>query len=112
MNRLKLRLPKVALGAILLFLVSSSAFAQVSYSITGTLVLTSAPSTDTIGLNGLTVTATAILSQSMTPSSSTTTGSSSTNTYAGVSGVALGSVICQSPVTVTLTDNLGAPDTL
>jgi uncharacterized protein (TIGR03437 family) len=50
----------------------------------------------------------------MSPSNSTTTATSSTNTYAGVSGVALNGSTCDtsSPVTVTLTDNLGAPDTI
>lgn len=111
MNRLNLLLPKVAFGALLLFFISSpAAFAQVDYTVTGTLSLESGP--DPLGLNELTVFATAILSQTMTPSNSTTTGSSSTNTYTGVSGVALDGVICQSPVTVTLTDNLGAPDTI
>jgi uncharacterized protein (TIGR03437 family) len=119
-NRLNLLLSKVAFGAILLFLVSSSAFAQVNYSITGTLVLTSAPSTDPLNLNGQTVTATATISQSATPTSSTTTGTSSSNSYGGVTvglGIpGLGTIMCSAatagPVTVTLTDTVSGPDTL
>src|SRR5579863_4624014 len=120
MNRINLILSKVAFGAILLFLISSAAFAQVNYSITGTLVLTSDPSTDPLGLNGKTVTATASISQSTTPTSSTTTAGSSSNSYGGVTvsleipGV--GTISCSpgsaGPVTVTLTDNVGSPDTL
>jgi hypothetical protein len=113
MNRFLLLLSQFAFSAILLFLVSSSTvFAQVNYTLTATLALQSGP--DLMGLNGLTVSATAILSQTTPPSNSTTTATSSTNTYTEVSGVALDGVICDtsSPVTVTLTDNLGAPDTI
>ena len=113
MNRFNLLLSKVAFAAILLFLVSSSAFAQVTYSITGTLSLTSG--TDPLGLNGKTVTATATLSQSTTPTSSTTTATSSSNSYSGVNvALSIGklqtscSASSEGPVTVILTDNLGA----
>jgi uncharacterized protein (TIGR03437 family) len=113
MYRLHLFLPKVSLGAILLFLVCAPAlFAQVNYTVTATLNLESGP--DPLGFDELTVGATATLSQTMPPSNSTTTATSSTNTYTAVSGVALVGATCDtsSPVTVTLTDNLGAPDTI
>ena len=116
MTRHNLLLSKLGFGAILLFLVSSTAvFAQVNYTITGTLKLTSAPSTDPLGLDGKQVNAAATISQGMTPSSSSTTANSSTNTYTGVT-VSLAGLQCSStsnpPVAVTLTDNVGAPDTL
>ncbi len=113
MNRFNLLLPKIAFGAILLFLLSSSVvFAQVNYSVTGILSLTSGP--DPLSLDGLTVSAAATLSQTMPPSNSTVTSASSTNVYSGVTGAALNDIYCSvsSPVTVTLTDNLGAPDTI
>ena len=120
MNRPQMRLSHTLLIAILLFFVSSSAvFAQVNYTLTGTLVLTSAPATDPLGLNGKTVVATATLSQGATPVSSSTTSSSSTNTYSGVTiGVQVDglSLSCKAgsnpPVSVTLTDNVGFADSL
>src|SRR6202050_1479308 len=119
MNRLIMLLSKLAFGAILLFLVSSSAvFGQVTYTLSGTLNLVAGDS-DPLKLNGTGVTATATLSQTMTPSSSTTSSTSSTNTYTGVAvtllipALAAQSVTCDaSTVSVTLTDNVGAPDTI
>jgi uncharacterized protein (TIGR03437 family) len=115
MNRLHLLLSKIAPGAILLFLVSSSmVYAQVSYTITGTLSLQSG--TDTLKLNGTQAIAFASLDQSQAPTSSTPT----SNTYA-VNGVSLTlyantanstPVMCPNPATVILTDNVGAPDTI
>jgi hypothetical protein len=86
MYRLHLLLPKVSLGAILLFLVCAPAlFAQVNYTVNATLNLESG--TDPFGIDGGTPMATATLSQTMPPSNTTTTATSSTNTYTGVSGV-------------------------
>ena len=118
MNRSHLRLPHTLLIAILLFLVSSSAiFAQVNYTLTGTLNLTSG--TDPLGLSGHQVVATTSLSQGSAASSSSTTASSSSNTYIGPTiGVAVDglNLSCKAgstpPVSVVLTDNAGAPDTL
>jgi hypothetical protein len=63
---------KIAFGAILLFLVSSSAaFTQVAYTLTGTLSLVSG--TDPLGLNGHEVTVATTLSQLMEPSATVTT---------------------------------------
>jgi len=114
MNRSHLRLSHTPVIAILLLAVSSPAvFAQVKYTLTGTLSLASGA--DPLNLNGLNVDASATMSQSMIPSSSATTGSSSTNTYTAVT-VTLAGLPCSSssapPVTVTLTDNAGAPDTI
>jgi uncharacterized protein (TIGR03437 family) len=105
---------KTFFAALLLFLVPSGAvFAQVTYTIKGTLSLASGP--DPLGLNGLNIDATAGLSQSLTPSSSETTSTLSTNTYGSVT-VKLAGFPCSTasapPVTVTLTDNAGAPDTI
>ena len=114
MNRIQLLLSKVAFGAILLFFISSSAsFAQVTYTLSGILNLQSGP--DLLGINGQSVTATGTLSQTTPPSSgSLTTSTSSTNVYLGVSGVQLYGAPCDlsSPVTITLTDNVGAPDSI
>jgi hypothetical protein len=104
---------KIVLGAILLFLVSSSTvFAQVAYTLTATLSLVSG--TDPLGLNGHEVTVTTILNQLMEPSGTATTTTSSTNTYNGMTITMLGFSCNPStpPVTVTLTDNVGAPDTI
>jgi len=114
MNRSHLRLTHAPVIAIVLLAVSSPAlFAQVTYSLTGTLSLSSGA--DPLNLNGLNVDATATMSQSMIPSSSATTGTSSTNTYSAVT-VTLAGLPCSSssapPVTVTLTDNAGKPDTI
>src|ERR1700691_694713 len=107
MNRLNLSLSKVALAAIILFISSSAAFAQVSYTITGTANLQSGP--DLLGLDQETVSATATLTQSTPPSTSLITSTSSTNTYANVAGVNVGGIPCatSTPVTATLTDNPG-----
>jgi large repetitive protein len=118
MNRFHLRLPHTLLIATLLFLVSSSAvFAQVNYTLTGTLNLTSG--TDPLGLSGDQVTLTTSISQTATPTVSSTTASSSTNTYGGLTiGIAVGglSLSCKATstpaVTVVLTDTVGAADTL
>lgn len=89
-------------------------YAQVAYTITGTLSLQSG--TDTLKLNGTQAIAFASLDQTQAPTSSTPT----SNTYA-VNGVSLTlyantasstPVMCPSAATVTLTDNLGAPDTI
>jgi len=114
MRRLNPILSKVAFSAILLFLASSSqAFAQVTYTVAGTLSLVSG--TDPLGLSGFNITATATLSQSLPPSMSTTTTTYSTNSYSGVT-VAVAGLTCDNPstppATVTLTDNVGAPDTI
>src|ERR1700733_6709204 len=113
MNRLHLLLFKVAFGAILLFAVASSAvYAQVTYNLTGTLNLVSG--SDPLGLNGQVVSATATISQSMAPSSSLATATSSSNTYSGVA-VNLAGLSCsttaKTAVTDTLADNVGAADT-
>src|ERR1700722_6267428 len=113
MNRLNLLLSKVAFGAILLFVVASSAFAQVTYTITGTLSLTSG--TDPLMLNGKTVHAAATINQTATPTSSTTTATTSTNAYSGVTVTLAGfscTVPSSPPLTVTLTDNAAAPSTV
>jgi uncharacterized protein (TIGR03437 family) len=118
MNRSHLRLPHTLLLAILLFLVSSSAvFAQVNYTLTGTLNLTSG--SDPLGLSGKQVIATTTISQTATPTTSSTTSSLSTNTYSGVTiGIAVDglNLSCKAtstpPVSVVLTDNVGAADTL
>ena len=114
MNCVKLPLSKVAFSAILLVLVSASGvFAQVNYTITGTLSLVSG--SDPLGLNGKTIHATATLDPSAPPSSSTVTATSSTNTYSGVT-IAVAGFDCSAssspPVTVTLTDTAGGPGTL
>ncbi len=114
MNRLHLFWSKVVLGAILLFLVSSSVvYAQVNYTLTGTLSLVSG--SDPLGLNGQTVKAKATISQTMTPSSSSATSTTSSNTYSGVT-VTLAGFSCDvpsnPPVTVALTDNVDAPDSI
>jgi hypothetical protein len=113
MSRLNLLFSKIALGAIILFLVSSSTvFAQVAYTLTGTLSLVSG--TDPLGLNGHEATVTTTLNQLMEPSGTATTTTSSTNTYNGMTITMLGFSCSPStpPVTVTLTDNVGAPDTI
>jgi uncharacterized protein (TIGR03437 family) len=116
MNRLHLLLSKAAFGAILLFAVASSAvYAQVNYTMTGTLTLVSGG--DPLMLNGTQFTAAASISQTMAPASSATTNISSTNTYAGppvTLTAAPGSLTCATTpaVSVTLTDNVDAPDTL
>ena len=114
MKRPHLRFSHALVIATLSILASSSAvFAQVNYTLTGTLTLTSGM--DPLGLNGKQVTATATISQTATPSSSSTTASSSTNTYSNVT-VKLAGFDCSTssapPVSVTLTDNAGASDTL
>ena len=117
MNRPTLLFSKVAFAAILLFLVSSTALAQVTYTLTGTLNLVSGM--DPFGLNGQVLTITATLSQVLPPSSVATTTTSSSNSYSGVTAAVnlggLGAISCSAestpPVTVTLTDNVGAPDT-
>jgi uncharacterized protein (TIGR03437 family) len=118
MNRLHLLLSKVAFGAILLFAVASSAvYAQVNYTMTGTLSLVSGP--DPISLSGSQFTATTSISQTMAPLSSATTNISSTNTYSGPTvdlTTKLGALVCSATATpavsVTLTDNVDAADTL
>ena len=117
MNRPTLLFSKVAFAAILLFLGSSTALAQVTYTLTGTLSLVSGM--DPFGLNGQVLTITATLSQVLPPSSVATTTTSSSNSYSGVTAAVnlggLGAISCSAestpPVTVTLTDNVGAPDT-
>jgi hypothetical protein len=104
---------KAAFAAILLFLVSSQvAHAQVTYTVTGILTLVSG--SDPIGLSEHEWTATTTLDQSMTPSASATTTTYSTNTYSGmVVQVAFLPCSTKAPlVAVTLTDNVGAPDTI
>jgi hypothetical protein len=104
---------KVGFAAILLSLVSSqAALAQVTYTVTGILTLVSG--SDPIGLNGGDWTASTTLDQSMTPSASVTTTTSSTNTYSGMTvQVAFLPCSTKSPlVAVTLTVNVGAPDTI
>src|ERR1700722_15018966 len=117
MNRLNLLLSRAALAAILLFLASSAAFSQVNYTLTGTLNLASGK--DPLGLSGKVVTATATINQTMTPTASTTTSTASSNTYSGVAvainvgGLPLSCTVPSTPpVTVTLTDNVGAADTI
>lgn len=117
MNRLHSRLFHFLLLAIVLFLaLSSVVYAQVNYQLTGTLNLTSGK--DPLGLSGQTVTATTSISQSASPSNTSTSGSSSSNTYSGptvsLTLSALGNLKCAaSPAaTVTLTDNVGAADTI
>jgi len=118
MNRLHLLLLKVAFGAILLFAVASSAvYAQVTYTLTGTLDLVSGG--DPFSLNGTQFTATTTISQTMAPASSATTNVASTNTYDGPKvnlTTFLGALACSTtstpPVSVTLTDNVDAPDAL
>jgi hypothetical protein len=114
MNRIHNRLLFTPVAAILLFLVSSSMVsAQIDYSVTATLNLVSGP--DPLGIDQSTFTGTATLIQTMTPTSSITTSTSSTNTYSGVgAGIQLGNLQCDntSNLTVTLTDNAGAPDTI
>src|SRR5579862_3064522 len=118
MNRLYLLLSKVAFGAILLLLVSSSAaFAQVTYTLTGTLNYISGTG---LNVTGDQVIASTTISQSMIPTSSVTTTASSSNTYTGVpvSVKVLGLTVnctalsASQPVTVVITDNVGAPDTI
>jgi uncharacterized protein (TIGR03437 family) len=113
MNRLNLFLSRVALAAIIWFFISSSAaFAQVNYTVTGIVTLTSGP--DLLGFNGTSVYATATLTQTTAPSNSTVTSTSSTNTYDNVTGITLNGLSCGAspPVAVTLTDNAGAADTI
>ena len=114
MNRIHNRLLFTPVAAILLFLVfSSTVFAQINYSVTATLNLVSG--SDPLILDQQTFTGTATLIQTMTPTSSMTTSTSSTNTYSGVgAGIQLGNLQCEntSNLTVTLTDNAGAPDTI
>lgn len=119
MNRLNLLLSKVAFGAILLFLVSSSAvYGQVTYTLTGTLNLASG--TDPFDLSGTQITATTTISQTMAPIGSASTSASSSNTYSGmtvtVTSSTLGSLNCDlttTPATsLTLTDNVDAADTV
>jgi uncharacterized protein (TIGR03437 family) len=118
MNRPYMRLSHSLVIAILLLLASSSGvFAQVNYTLTGTLNLTSG--TDPLGLSGHQVVATTSISQSATPVSSSTTATSSTNTYSGMTiGIAVDglNLTCKATstpaVTVSLTDNVGAGDTL
>jgi uncharacterized protein (TIGR03437 family) len=113
MNRFYLRFSYLPVIAFVLFLASSSAiYAQTNYTVVGTLSLQSG--SDPVGLDGSTVTALATLTQGMTPSSTTTTSSSSTNTYSGVGGIILDGLQCitAANLTVTLTDNAGAADTI
>jgi uncharacterized protein (TIGR03437 family) len=114
MNRIHNRLLFTPVAAILLFLVfSSTVYAQINYSVTATLSLVSGP--DPLLLDQTTFTGTATLLQTMTPTSSMTTSTSSTNTYSGVgAGIQLGNLQCENTanLTVTLTDNAGAPDTI
>ena len=114
MNRIHNRLLFTPVAAILLFLAFSfTVSAQIDYSVTATLNLVSGP--DPLGLDQSTFTGTATLIQSMTPTGSMTTSTSSTNTYSGVgAGIQLGNLQCEntSNLTVTLTDNAGAPDTI
>ena len=119
MNRLQLLLSRVAFGAILLFLLSSSAvFAQVTYTLAGTLNLVPGDA-DPLSLSGTNVNATATLAQSLTPTSSVLTSTSSANTYTGVTvglqilKLGTANFPCDaSTVSVTLTENVGAPDTI
>jgi uncharacterized protein (TIGR03437 family) len=118
MNRPLMRLSHSVVIAFLLLLVSSSAvFGQVNYTLTGTLNLTSG--TDPLGLSGKQVVATTSINQTAAPVSSSTTATSSTNTYSGMTiGVAVDglNLTCKTTatpaVTVSLTDNVGAADTL
>ena len=120
MNCLNLRSTKAAAIAIFLFLSFSSAvYAQVSYAINGTLSL-QAGSPDPLNLDGDTVVATATMTQNMAGSGSTTSASSSkTFSVTGVK-VALSkppngtpiTITCPGTVGVTITDNVGAPDTI
>lgn len=85
---------------------------SVNYSLTGTLTLTSG--SDPLGLNGQQVTATATLLQTTTPSNSQTTSTVSSNTYSGLNSVRFEDIGCSASqsVTMVLTDNAGAPDTV
>jgi len=120
MNRLHLRLSHLPVIAILLFLASPVVFAQcpsgdACYTITGTLELDpDNKGKDVFGLVGTVVTASANISQTLVPSSSSTpTSTFSSNTYSTVP-VQLDTVPITATVnsTLTLTDHAGAPDTI
>jgi uncharacterized protein (TIGR03437 family) len=115
MNRFRPRLADIPVFAILLlFVLTPAVYAQVSYTVTGTLNLQSG--NDPFKLAGAQVTATTSISQTAAPSSSSVTSHSSSNTYAGppvsLTVGTLGTLKCSAAVTVSLTDNVGAPDTI
>src|SRR5271155_4640525 len=117
MNRLNLVLSKLAFTALLLLVCSSAVYAQtVTYTLSGTLSLSSG--SDPLMLSGTDVVASATIDQTLTPTSSATTATSSSNTYSGVTVglqiMKLGPAVfaCDASVSVTLTDNVGGPDTI
>src|SRR5580658_2498966 len=115
MNRFRPRLADIpAFASLLLFVLTPAVYAQVSYTVTGTLSLQSG--TDPFKLAGAQVTATTSISQTAAPSSSSVSSHSSSNTYAGppvsLTVGTLGTLSCSAAVTVVLTDNVGAPDTI
>ena len=115
MNRFRPRLADIPVFAILLlFVLTPAVYAQVSYTVTGTLNLQRG--NDPFKLAGAQVTATTSISQTAAPSSSSVTSHSSSNTYAGppvsLTVGTLGTLKCSAAVTVSLTDNVGAPDTI
>jgi uncharacterized protein (TIGR03437 family) len=115
MNRFRPRLADIpAFASLLLFVLTPAVYAQVSYTVTGTLSLQSG--TDPFKLAGAQVTATTSISQTAAPSSSSVSSHSSSNTYAGppvsLTVGTLGTLTCSAAVTVVLTDNVGAPDTI
>jgi uncharacterized protein (TIGR03437 family) len=115
MNRFRPRLADIpAFAILLLFVLTPAVYAQVSYTVTGTLSLQSG--TDPFKLAGAQVTATTSISQTAAPSSSSVSSHSSSNTYAGppvsLTVGTLGTLSCSAAVTVVLTDNVGAPDTI
>jgi uncharacterized protein (TIGR03437 family) len=115
MNRFCPRLADIPVFAILLlFVLTPAVYGQVSYTVTGTLSLQSG--TDPFKLNGAQVTATTSISQTAAPSSTSVTSHSSSNTYTGppvsLTVGTLGTLSCSAAVTVSLTDNVGAPDTI
>src|SRR5271170_3713151 len=121
MNRLHPRLSHMPVIAILLFLAFSSVvFGQcpsgdACYTITGTLELDpNNKGKDVFLLVGTVVTASANISQTLSPSSSSTpTSTSSSNVY-NVVPVQFVTVPINASInsTLTLTDNAGAPDTI
>ena len=115
MNPFRPRLADIPVFAILLlFVLTPAVYAQVSYTLTGTLTLQSG--TDPFKLAGAQVTATTSISQTAAPSSTSVSSHSSSNTYTGppvsLTVGTLGTLSCSAAVTVSLTDNVGAPDTI